>query len=325
MRRRVICSGTSELRRSRRSTGGCTTGMVIFCPASGRTSTTRTLASTANALSHIDSFADLLAHGAWCDEIAMPPKFVDDHDADKLLRFYSLAWLMLSECLADLRSIAHAVSRSTRLLPEADQLMGFINAVWKHRNRGQGEQQPFHRHHHHGPYLFADAGRYKSALPQDRSYVALGHVPPGGEGPAPLVVPSLISAVGTVGDQVRALDLLLDRPEAREKLEVSWSTAEVPGWLNTTRRMKSVLRLGGRGPDVDLWHATGGRTVLGPRYRIGNLQHWTLVPRTSSDRVPWTWVISRPIGRIVEVASAPISSPKHSGRSCRDGEQGRLT
>ena len=181
-----------------------------------------------NALSHMDSVADLLAHGAWCDELTVPLTFVDDHDADRLFRFYSLVMLMLSECLTDLRNIAQAVDRRARLEPQAHELMGYINSVWKHRNTDQGEQQSFHGHHHHGPYLFADGGQDVSALAPDGRYVALGHVPSRGTGPAPLVVPSLTSAVRAVGDQVHALSDVLEVAEARAKVESAWKTADIP-------------------------------------------------------------------------------------------------
>ena len=177
-----------------------------------------------NALSHLEPLGDLLEHGAWCDEVAVPAEFVGDEcGVEELFRFYSMAFLMLSECLADLRDIARTVRRQAKMTEDAEHLIAYINRVWKHRESTQGEQPPFHKAHHHGPYLFADAVDYQSALPPDGRYIALDHAPTGSDVALPLVVPSLVDAVRSVGAQVEAINTILEDPHARAEVEGAWA------------------------------------------------------------------------------------------------------
>lgn len=176
-----------------------------------------------NALSHITALSDLLEHGAWCDDVTMRPEFVDDIGHDKLFRYYSTAFLLLGECLADLRYISRIVQSQGQLTHDAGQLMGFINRVWKHRETPQGTQPAFHRAHHHGPYLFADSPEYESGLPKDGRYMAIGHNHVDTREPLPLVVPSMVTAVRSVGAQVAAINQLLGNATARARVESAWA------------------------------------------------------------------------------------------------------
>ena len=182
-----------------------------------------------NALSHLDALSDLLLYGQWCDDIVLQAKFTDDERVERLLRFYSIVFLILCECLTDMRNIVQTVSPRAKLVGDAEALMGYVNRVWKHRVASHGAGVPFHKSHHHGPYLFADSLNFAAALPDDGRYFGLGHTPAPGDGPMPLVIPSLVKAIRVVGVQVLEVSTLLEDADARGKVELAWTSGEVGG------------------------------------------------------------------------------------------------
>jgi len=140
-----------------------------------------------NLISNLDTLADLLTNGTWCDEVSL--NSTDDGDAERLFRYYGLAFLCIDQCVMDLRVVSKALG-SKRLDGTLKQITGSVmastNRIWKHRDRADASGRMMHRDHHHGPYVFADAG------PVD-------HV----DG---LLVPSLPDAVNATATSVLAVE-----------------------------------------------------------------------------------------------------------------------
>lgn len=138
-----------------------------------------------NALPHLEALHDLLEHGSWCDPIMLGPWLDDTGEAERVFRYYGLVFLAWHEHVQDLRLIHGAAqpgkAKSVKV-PSVDELMGFVNHVYKHRGTPDGDHS-FHERHHHGPYLFGDAPGYEAALPANRRYAAVGHRPPTGAAP----------------------------------------------------------------------------------------------------------------------------------------------
>jgi hypothetical protein len=176
-----------------------------------------------NVLSHLEAIEELLGGGRWCDDILVTSEFSPDDDLEALFRYYGLTFLGVEECIADLRLIRGAAcnsrGRMAKVEPHAEDYMGYINHVWKHRDHS-GLAAEFHRMHHHGPYLFADHPHYREGLPADGTYVAMGHRTPRHiTPPVPLVVPSLIGAMQALGEVVLATSRLLrSDPGARQRV-----------------------------------------------------------------------------------------------------------
>ena len=174
-----------------------------------------------NALSHLEALHDLLEHGTWCDDVELSPWLNDADDTEQLFRFYGIVFLAWHELVQDLRLIHGAAlpgkSKSIKV-PSVDELMGFVNRVFKHRGTPDGDAS-FHERHHHGPYLFADAPAYAEALPADGQYVAVGQRPrAGARPPLPLVVPSLIDAMRRTSEALRATSSILRHSDARARV-----------------------------------------------------------------------------------------------------------
>ncbi len=106
-------------------------------------------------------------------------------------------------------------------MPNVDELMRFVNHVYKHRGTRDGDAS-FHERHHHGPYLFADVPGHDAALPVD-GFIAVGHRPrPGALPPVPLVVPSLVDAMRRTAQALRTTSGILRWRDARARVIASY-------------------------------------------------------------------------------------------------------
>lgn len=174
-----------------------------------------------NALSHLKALYELLEHGTWCDSIEIGPCLDDTDEAECLFRFYGLVFLAWHEHVQDLRLIHGAAlpgKGKSAKVPNVDELMRFVNHVYKHRGTRDGDAS-FHERHHHGPYLFADVPGHDAALPVD-GFVAVGHRPR--PGALPLVVPSLVDAMRRTAQALRTTSGILRRPDARARVIASY-------------------------------------------------------------------------------------------------------
>lgn len=174
-----------------------------------------------NTLSHLEALHDLLEHGTWCDHVVVVPWVADDNNDERLFRCYGLVFTAWSELVQDLRLIHGAALTGKQMQAKAggvEELMGFVNHNFKHRNRTDGSTA-FHQRHHHGPYLFADASGHETALPSDGRHVALAHLPPA-EPPAhvPFVVPSLVDAMRNTSRALRQTSGVLREPDPRARV-----------------------------------------------------------------------------------------------------------
>ncbi|GAB3176019.1 hypothetical protein GCM10027059_50240 [Myceligenerans halotolerans] len=186
-----------------------------------------------NAMSNVKALEDLLQHGTWCDDVELVEGLTvedDPFDAsqandDRLFRYYTQAFNDLAPCLTDLRTIANS-TKAAKLPIEADSILGFINNVWNHRSREQGQRPAFHKTHHHGPYVFADCPGYEAVLPADGVYLAIDHSPSKTTQPVPLVVPSLRAAMSAFGTAIAHIDNRLKDEQARSAVEAEWGEAK---------------------------------------------------------------------------------------------------
>lgn len=180
----------------------------------------RHVAPYCNVLSHVETLEDLLLSGSWCDDVVLEPTFDESEDTLRLFRWYGLAFLAFEECIADLRLVRHAArSGPKKVEADAESYMGIINVVWKHRDQAH-QGGAFHRMHHHGPYLFADRRGFRTALPPDDVYLALGHPTPShAHPPVPLVVPSLVTGMRALARVLTSTSSVLRDRAARARVE----------------------------------------------------------------------------------------------------------
>lgn len=184
-----------------------------------------------NVLSNLEALDDLVSFGDWCDHVELVPAFDERDEAEMLFRFFGLVLLAWERVESDLRVIRNAAGAANDgKLTQTDLFMGFVNRIFKHRERGQGRTDTaFHAHHHHGPYLFADARGYQRALPADGCYRALDHRTPTTSATAiPLVLPSLVSAMHALSVSLRSTSSVLANPAARARVESAYGVHVFP-------------------------------------------------------------------------------------------------
>ena len=111
-----------------------------------------------NLISQLETLRDLLTHGTWCDGIEIAQDLTD-HDAEMVFRYYGLAFLVVDQCVMDLRVICKTFSSTSvdRCFRGATaSTMAAVNRIWKHHDKERNDGFVMHRDHHHGPYVFTD-------------------------------------------------------------------------------------------------------------------------------------------------------------------------
>jgi len=161
-----------------------------------------------NALSHVEALEDFLFHAAWCDDIKLEGVQDDESSAERLLRFYGTAFLLMAECYEDLKDIAYTIGNRGWKSP-FDPVNGFINTVVKHRRRSPGG---FHSSNHHGPYFFQDDPSLDLELAA--KCTSVGNYDDLKAGVVtPLLVPSLAGSVDTLAEAVLSMSSATELPE----------------------------------------------------------------------------------------------------------------
>lgn len=170
-----------------------------------------------NALSHVEALNELLLLADWCDDIEMRANQADEVDSERLLRLYSIVFLLIEECHQDLIDISTTVGFEPpkTLMP----VKAFVNNVLKHRRtKSRGVVGGFHVSNHHGPYFFADDPDHSTDLPSELTSIDnFGELSAGTV--AAVLMPSLVTTVAALADAIVALAAATGTPEASKKIE----------------------------------------------------------------------------------------------------------
>lgn len=177
-----------------------------------------------NLVSNLESLDDLLSKAKWCDDFEVPLGWAEPFSVDELLRLYGiifLVWEQTVEDYDDLLKVGLMPRREVKAYDaRAGSLKALINNVFKHRHhRSTGG---WHRAHHHGPYLFDDNSANARVERDAEPTVSVERPAPGKKDYTRLVVPSLVSAMESLGRLQSITDAMLTDDDSRARVVATW-------------------------------------------------------------------------------------------------------